>query len=209
MMFKDRSDAGKKLAELLLEYSSEETVVFALPRGGVAVAAEIAKAIDAPLDIIITKKIGHPSNPEYAVCALAEDGGPICNQSELERLGNQWLEDEKKKARDEILRRRKEYLGDTSRINVENKIAIIVDDGIATGLTMIASIEEMKRHNPKEIVVAIPVVPHLTALRLEGMVDRLVSIESTSNFLGALSAYYDDFTQVGDDEVKNILKEFY
>lgn len=207
MLFKNRTEAGQKLAELLSDYASQDVVVYALPRGGVVLGAEIARAINAPLDLIITRKIGHPSNPEYAVCALAEDGAPICNQSELERLGHHWLEEEKHKAREEIQRRRKEYLGDTTQKEIKGKTAIIVDDGIATGLTMIASIEEMKLHEPKEIVVAIPIVPYLTSLKLEGMVDKVVCVEATSDFLGAVGAYYEDFTQVEDEEVKRILKE--
>ena len=207
MLFKNRTEAGQKLAKLLSDYASEDVIVYALPRGGVVLGAEIARAINAPLDLIITRKIGHPSNPEYAVCALAEDGAPICNQSELERLGHQWLEEEKHKAREEIQRRREEYVGDPTQKDIKGKTAIIVDDGIATGLTMIASIEEMKLHEPKEIVVAIPIVPYLTSLKLEGMVDKVVCVEATREFLGAVGAYYEDFTQVDDDEVKRILKE--
>lgn len=207
MLFKNRTEAGQKLAELLSDYASEDVIVYALPRGGVILGAEIAKALHAPLDLIITRKIGHPSNPEYAVCALAEDGAPICNQSELERLGHPWLEEEKHKAREEIQRRREEYVGDPTQKDIKGKTAIIVDDGIATGLTMIASIEEMKLHEPKEIVVAIPIVPYLTSLKLEGMVDKVVCVEATRDFLGAVGAYYKDFTQVDDVEVKRILKE--
>lgn len=207
MLFKNRTEAGQKLAELLSDYASQDVIVYALPRGGVILGAEIAKALQAPLDLIITRKIGHPSNPEYAVCALAEDGAPICNQSELERLGHPWLEEEKHKAREEIQRRREEYVGGTTQLDIKGKTAIIVDDGIATGLTMIASIEEMKTHEPKEIVVAIPIVPYLTSLKLEGMVDKVVCVEATSDFLGAVGAYYEDFTQVDDEEVKRILKE--
>ena len=207
MLFKNRTEAGQKLAELLSDYASEDVIVYALPRGGVILGAEISKALHAPLDLIITRKIGHPSNPEYAVCALAEDGAPICNQSELERLGHHWLEEEKHKAREEIQRRREEYVGDPIQKDIKGKTAIIVDDGIATGLTMIASIEEMKLHEPKEIVVAIPIVPYLTSLKLEGMVDKVVCVEATREFLGAVGAYYEDFTQVDDDEVKRILKE--
>ena len=207
MIFKNRSEAGQKLAELLSDYASEDVIVYALPRGGVILGAEIARALNAPLDLIITRKIGHPSNPEYAVCALAEDGAPICNQSELERLGHPWLEEEKHKAREEIQRRREEYVGNPTQKDIKGKTAIIVDDGIATGLTMIASIEEMKLHEPKEIVVAIPIVPYLTSLKLEGMVDKVVCVEATRDFLGAVGAYYEDFTQVDDEEVKRILKE--
>lgn len=207
MLFKNRTEAGQKLAELLSDYASEDVIVYALPRGGVILGAEIAKTLHAPLDLIITRKIGHPSNPEYAVCALAEDGAPICNQSELERLGHPWLEEEKHKAREEIQRRREEYVGGTTQLDIKGKTAIIVDDGIATGLTMIASIEEMKLHEPKAIVVAIPIVPYLTSLKLEGMVDKVVCVEATREFLGAVGAYYEDFTQVDDDEVKRILKE--
>lgn len=207
MLFKDRSEAGKKLAELLLDYTSEDVVIYSLPRGGVVIGAEIAKVINAPLDIIISKKIGHPSNPDYAVCAIAEDGAPICNQSELERLGPHWLDEEKRKARQEIQRRREEYLGNAEQRKIKGKTAIIVDDGIATGLTMIASIEEMKLREPKEIVVAIPIVPYFTSLKLEGMVDKVVYIEASRDFLGAVGAYYEDFAQVDDVEVKRLLKE--
>ena len=207
ILFKNREEAGKRLAELLVDYRDQGAVIYSLPRGGVVIGAEIAKAIHAPLDIIVSKKIGHPSNPEYAVCAIAEDGAPVCNQSELERLGHHWLEEEKRKAREEIQRRREEYLGNAEQREIKGKIAIIVDDGIATGLTMVASIEEMKLHEPKEIVVAIPIVPYFTSLKLEGMVDKVVCVEATRDFLGAVGAYYEDFTQVEDEEVKRLLRE--
>ncbi|NTW72772.1 MAG: phosphoribosyl transferase, partial [Eubacteriaceae bacterium] len=176
MIFIDRQDAGRKLAGALEGYKGEEVIVYALPRGGVVLGVEIAKRLGVPLDLIIARKIGHPYNSEYAICAIAEEGPPVCNKSEADRVDPIWLKEEIELGRKEIRRRREKYLGGMIRKSVEGKTAIIVDDGIATGLTMFAAIDELKSRKPKKIVVAIPVTPYDTAQRLKQKVDELVSL---------------------------------
>lgn len=208
MRFRDRKDAGIKLAGKLEKFRDQDALVLALPRGGVVPAAEIAKVLGAPLDLIITKKIGHPLNDEYAICAISEDGDPVCNEAELSRVDPSWFENKVDRVRGEIKRRREKYLGKEKRRSLEDKTVIIVDDGIATGLTMMAAIKEAKARHPKRIVVAIPVVPEETAGRLEALVDELVAMDIDPNYLGAVGAYYDNFWQVEDSTVMAIMNEF-
>lgn len=206
MFFNDRKDAGVRLAGALAKYKGADIVVLALPRGGAVLGAEIAKRLDAPLDLVITKKVGHPTNPEYAICGVAEQGEPICNSFELSRVDPIWFSDELNRIRNEIARRREEYFGEMKEREVEGKTVIIVDDGIATGFTMMAAINEIKKRKPKRVVVAIPVTPYDTAQTLLSMADDLVSLEIDQNYLGAVGAYYRDFRQVEDSEVISLLK---
>jgi predicted phosphoribosyltransferase len=208
MLFKDRKDAGIKLAKALEKYKDEDVMVLALPRGGVVLGVEIANKLLAPLDIILTKKIGHPINSEYAICAITEDGDPICNSAEVKNVDSEWLIEEIQKVRSEIKRRKEMFQRGKILCAVEGKTVIIADDGIATGLTMIAAIEEIKKRKPKKLVVAIPVTPYDTAQKLRSMVDELVSLDVDVNYRGAVGAYYEDFRQVEDSEVISILKSF-
>ena len=207
MYFKDRRDAGRLLAQLLAKYKDEDVVVYALPRGGVVLAEEIANLLNAPLDLVLAHKIGHPHQPEYAIAAISESGNIIGNPQELQPLGDAWLETEKKLQMDEIKRKRLSYLKGKKEIPVKGKIAIIVDDGIATGLTMQAGIIELKDRHPKKIIAAVPVSPRITADMIRMMVDELVTviIPDDSKFLGSVGAYYDKFGQVEDSEVIEIL----
>lgn len=206
MRFRDRTDAGIRLANALAKYQGEDLIIYALPRGGVPLGVEIAKRLNAPLDLLITKKIGHPRNPEYAIGAITEDGDPVCNQEEVEWVDRQWLEEETARMRLEIKRRREKYFGEIVQRQVEGKTVIIVDDGIATGYTMFASINEIKKRKPSKIVVAIPVTPEDIANKLRAIVDDLVSVQIDPFYLGAVGAYYDDFSQVEDEEVIALLK---
>lgn len=204
--FRNRADAGKQLIELLAPYKKDDVLVYALPRGGVVVAAEIAKALEAPLDLLFAHKIGHPYHPEYAVAAVSESGHLI--ESSRELLDKRWLEQQKQIQLDEIKRKRTFYLKGKLDRPVEGKVAIIVDDGIATGLTMRVAIDELKGRHPQKIVVAIPVSPKSTAQLLRKSVDDVVGvIVDDDHFLGAVGAYYEDFRQVEDEEVISILKE--
>ncbi|MHC1718696.1 MAG: phosphoribosyltransferase [Acidaminococcaceae bacterium] len=206
MRFKNRSEAGVQLAVLLQKYADDNLVVYALPRGGVPLGVEIAKKLHAPFDLVITKKIGHPGNPEYALCAIAEEGEPICNQDDIGYIDNQWLQEEINRVRVEIKRRREKYFGEIAHPDIEGKTAIIVDDGIATGYTMLAAINEIKRRKPGKVVVAIPVTPEDTARELRKIIDDLVSVEIDPFYLGAVGAYYDDFSQLEDEEVICLIK---
>ena len=206
MRFRDRTDAGIRLANALAKYQGEDLIIYALPRGGVPLGVEIAKRLNAPLDLLITKKIGHPRNPEYAIGAITEDGDPVCNQEEVEWVDRQWFEEETARMRVEINRRREKYFGEIAQHPIEGKTVIIVDDGIATGYTMFASINEIKKRKPGKIVVAIPVTPEDIANKLRAIVDDLVSVQIDPFYLGAVGAYYDDFSQVEDEEVIALLK---
>jgi len=206
MLFQDRREADIKLAQALDKFREQDVIVLALPRGGVVLGAEIAKQLHAPLDLVLTKKIGHPLNPEYAICAMAEGGEPICNTSEVSMVDQEWFQNEIKRTQAELARRRSEYLVNAAPREVKGKIAIIVDDGIATGYTMMAALEELKRRGAKKVVVAIPVTPADTALHLKKMGAELISLKIDPYYLGAVGAYYLDFDQVSDSEVISLLK---
>ncbi len=210
MFFKDRQEAGKLLAQKLKKYKGKDVVVYALPRGGVVTAVEIAKYLDAPLDLIISRKIGHPYNPEYAIAAVAENGDLIGSKEELELVDKEWLRKEIEHQRLEAKRRREKYLAGRKEITAEGKIAILVDDGVATGLTMRAGIRELLHRRPKKIVVAVPVIPSTTAEIIKNEVGELVALEipSDNEFLGSVGAYYEDFSPVEDEEVITILKTY-
>lgn len=207
MLFRDRRDAGRQICQLLKKYQGQEAIVFALPRGGVVVADEIAHFLHAPLDLILAHKIGHPYYSEYAIAAMSEDGQLIGNMNEVLPLGKNWLDKERESQFAEFKRKRKLYLKDRPQLPLDNKIAIIVDDGIATGLTMQAGILELKRRHPKKIVVAVPVSPKDTADRLKPLVDDFVCPLIPSDFIGSVGAYFADFPQVEDEEVIEILQE--
>ena len=147
MRFKDRTDAGKKLAQALKKYQNQDGVVYALPRGGVVLGAIVARDLHMSLDLLIPRKIGHPLQPEYAICAVVENGEIVCNQQEVARVDPQWFRQEVEAERQEARRRRELYLGGRDPAPVAGKTAIIVDDGIATGLTMEVSISDARRRH--------------------------------------------------------------
>jgi len=207
MRFKDRSDAGKKLAENLEKYNSgEDTVVLALPRGGVPVAYEVAKYLNAPMDLVMTRKVGHPRNPEYAICAVSENGNRICNEVEASAVDDKWLREESKKQIEEAKRRRKLYVRD-SKEKIKGKTVILVDDGVATGLSLRLAIDEVKKQNPKKLIVAVPVSPRETAVDLRRKVDEFVADQIPKVYAGAVGAYYNEFNQVTDDEVIKLINK--
>jgi putative phosphoribosyl transferase len=206
MHFKDRVDAGRQLAQALSHYRNRQGIIYPLPRGGIVLGIEIARDLHMPLDLIIPRKIGHPYNPEYAICAVTEHGEPICNEHELARVDHAWFEEEVRNERQEARRRRELYLGDKKPLDVKDKTAILVDDGIATGLTMRAAIQDVKQRKPAHIVVAVPVSPTDTAEQLKQEVDEVIALDIPEFYLGAVGAYYDDFAQVTDAEVIELLQ---
>lgn len=206
-MFKDRTEAGEKLAEKLAEFKKKDAVVYALPRGGVVLGKIISDKLNLPLDLIVARKIGHPSNPEYAIAAVCENSVLVTEKEEVEKVDQKWLENEIQKEIKEAERRKDLYLGEKKSIPAKGKIAIIVDDGVATGLTLKAAIEEIKLQKPKKLIVAVPVMPNETYLDLlEKGVDEIICLEIPAVFAGAVGAYYESFLQVTDEEVVNILK---
>jgi putative phosphoribosyl transferase len=209
MPFRNRAEAGRKLAVALAGYKVKEPTILALPRGGVAVAAEVAAALDAPLDLILVRKVGVPFQPELAMGAIADGGGSIIvrNHDVIEHVGID--EAEFRTVCDaefaEIERRRERYLGDRERAKVAGRTVIVIDDGIATGATTRAALRAIRVRNPKRLVLAVPVAPSdsLTELRREA--DDMVCLEVDSVF-GAIGLYYRDFRQVSDEEVIEILR---
>jgi putative phosphoribosyl transferase len=208
MRFKDRVDAGAQLAQLLCKYKNKDVVVYGLPRGGVITAHTIAQYLNAPLDLIMVKKIGHPYSSEYALGAIAENGECIFNEADKGETDKQWLKDSIREAQRETKRRRQLYVGDRNRISAKNKTVILVDDGVATGLTMRVAIEAVKHQHPKQIIVAVPVCPKDFEYEVKKEGCELVALQSTDNFLGAVGAYYHYFPQVTDFEVIQIMKEY-
>lgn len=209
VLFKNRLDAGSQLALLLAKYKGKEVVVYAIPRGGIVVAKPIANFLNAPIDLILAHKIGHPYQPEFAIAAVSESGHMVGSNYDLNSVDEKWLEREKEKQMVEIRRKRANYLKEMKEISLKDKIAIIVDDGIATGLTMKVGILELRDHSPKKIVAAVPVAPRSTADALRSMVDDLVAVDIPEDyeFLGAVGAYYQEFEQVEDEAAMEVLKQ--
>ena len=204
MSFVDRTEAGRRLADALGGYDGKETVVLALPRGGVPVAAEVAARIGAPLDLLIVRKIGVPYQPELAMGAVVDGASPVVVRNEDVIRGADITQAEFDRVRDrelaEIERRRELYLAGRKPVEVAGRTVIVVDDGIATGATVRAAIRGLRRRKPAEIVLAVPVAPPDTVAMLENEADRVVCLEQPS-FFQAIGLHYRDFRQVSDEEV--------
>lgn len=211
MPLRDRSDAGRKLALALAAYRAQQPVVLALPRGGVPVAAEIAAALHAPLDLILVRKIGVPFQPELAMGAVVDGDPPLVVRNEgviqLADIDEADFNAVYERELEEIERRRERYLGDRQRAVVAGRTAIVVDDGIATGATTRAALRATRLRNPKQLILAVPVAPteSLAAMRAEA--DQVVCLEDYSDF-GAIGCYYSDFRQVSDEDVVQMLRRF-
>jgi putative phosphoribosyl transferase len=211
MSFKDRSDAGRKLAKALARYRDEQPVILALPRGGVPVAAEVAAALKAPLDLILVRKIGVPFQPELAMGAVVDGSTPLIVRNE-DVIGLARIDEAEFKAicdgeLAEIERRRQRYLGKRERVDVSGRTAIVIDDGVATGATTRAALRATRMRNPKRLVLAVPVAPTESLAELRSDADDVICLEDY-DFFGAIGAYYADFSQVADDEVIELLKRF-
>jgi len=211
MPFADRTDAGRKLAKALAQYKDQQPIVFALPRGGVPVAAEVAAALDAPLDLILVRKIGVPYQPELAMGAVVDGGKPIKVRNEdvirLAGIGEAEFQAVCDRELAEIERRRRHYLGDRPHPEVSGRVAILVDDGIATGATIRAALRATRMRNPKTLVLAVPVAPTSTLETLRGDADVIICLEDYEPF-GAIGHFYGDFRQVHDEEVIATLARF-
>lgn len=209
MHFRNRTDAGQRLAQTLQQkYAGVDGVIFPLPRGGVPLGIEIARTLRLPLDLIIPRKIGHPLSAEYAICAVSESGDLVCNERERARIDDQWLKSRVEEERLESKRRRKAYLAGRDSLPIKGKTAILVDDGIATGLTMRAAITDARQRHAQRIVVAVPVMPADTVKQLQQEVDDVVALSVDPHYLGAVGAYYDDFRQLSDEEVIAMMKQY-
>jgi predicted phosphoribosyltransferase len=211
MTFQDRSDAGRKLAKALSSYKGRNATILALPRGGVPVAAEVAAALNVPLDLILVRKIGVLAQPELAMGAVVDGAAPIVvrNEEVIELSGTTSDEFDAACASElvEIERRRKLYIGDRARAEITGQVVIVIDDGIATGATTRAALQAIRKRKPKELVLAVPVAPPDTIAKLRREVDALICLE-TPELFGAIGYFYRDFRQVSDQEVAEILKRF-
>ena len=204
MRFKNRTDAGNQLAQKLKINRPDQTIIVALPRGGVPLGLEISTIHHIPFDVVLAKKIVHPLQSEFAIGAIAEDGFPIIN--ETLNVDREWIEEDTNRVRLELKRRRKQYDKFLTQRPLSKKDVIIVDDGIATGMTMFAAIEAVKNQMPNRIIVAVPIIPKDTNRILESRVDEVIAIEVPSQFRGAVGAYYQDFAQVSDAEVEEMIR---
>jgi putative phosphoribosyl transferase len=211
MAFTDRSDAGRKLAQALLKYKEQRPVILALLRGGVPVAAEVAAALDAPLDLVLVRKIGVPMQPELAMGAVANGGAPIVvrNEEVIAMAGIDEAEFEAVRDRElaEIERRRRLYLGNRAPADVQGHVAIVIDDGVATGATTRAALRATRIRRPSKLVLAVPVAPTDTLVALREEADDVVCLEDHEAF-GAIGFYYSDFRQLSDQEVKDTVARF-
>jgi len=207
MLFRNREDAGKKLAAALAQYGGMDVVVLGIPRGGVVVANEVAKALGAPLDVVVTRKIGAPGEPEYALGAVTQDGEVIMDRQAAESLGagREYLDQEIAKKREEVKERTRKFRGDRPFPSVEGKVVVVVDDGIATGSSVGAAVMSLRKMKPKEIVVAVPVAPSDAVETLSDDGNKVVCLETPGPFF-SIGEFYGDFEQVDDDEVRKILE---
>lgn len=206
-MFANREEAGDLLALKLLDYEGKNCIVLAIPRGGVVVARRVAERLKVPLDLIIPRKIGAPQNPEFALGAVTLNGTVVMNPS-ANHLGipPDYIQGEVKRQKEEIKRRMKEYRGDKPLPSVSAKIVILIDDGIATGSTVLAAIATLEKQRAKKIILAVPVAPPDTVKRLRRRVDQLICLETPEPFY-AVGQFYQDFTQTTDGEVVEALKQ--
>lgn len=207
MPFRDREQAGRALAAAVRELAGGDVIVLAIPRGGVVVGSEVAKALGAPLDVIVTRKIGAPGEPEYALGAVTQTGEVILDEAAVEmlRVGRDYLDREAASQREEVKDRMRRFRGDRPLPSLKGKVVVIVDDGIATGNTVFAALRSVKTQGPKSVIVAVPVGPVETIARLAGEADRVVCLETPEPFF-AIGQFYSEFPQVEDDEVRRILE---
>lgn len=205
--FRNREDAGRRLAERLTGYRGESPVVLALPRGGVPVGYEISRSLGAPLDVFLSRKLGAPGREEFGIGAVAQGGVRVLNERAVEALEipEEYIERTAKEETEEIERRLRLLRGDRSEPEVGGRTAILVDDGLATGVTAQAAIEALRQREPRRLVLAVPVCAKQTAEMLRPEVDELACLETPSNLM-AISLWYKDFYQVQDEEVIELLE---
>ncbi len=209
MRFADRTDAGNRLADRLRRYADHPgLLVLALPRGGVPVAAEIAKKLRAPLDLFLVRKLGVPGREELALGAIASGGIRILNDEVVETLGLRpsVIDAVAEKEKRELARRERLYRGSRSPLSVAGRTVILVDDGLATGATMKAAVKALKLQSPERLIVAVPVGAPETCRNLEASVDELVCLWKPHPFQ-AVGEWYHDFSQTTDDDVINLLAQ--
>ena len=206
--FHNRSEAGRALARELSRYADRpDVVVLALPRGGAPIGFEIARALHAPLDVFLVRKLGAPQYEELAMGAIASGGTRVLNESVVDqlRITAEEIEEVSQRERRELERREQAFRNGRALIPVSDRICILVDDGLATGSTMRAAVMALKKQNPKRIVVAVPVASADTCAEFEPLVDEIVCLYTPEPFM-AVGRWYDDFAQLTDEQVRDYLE---
>lgn len=209
MIFKNPQEAGQQLAEKLTTYkNNNQAIVLGLPRGGVVVAYEVAKILNLPLDIIVTRKIGAPGNEEFAIGSISEEGRGVFDEETIsaQMITREYIDSQVKKEKEEIKRRLEKYREGREPLDLKNKIAIIVDDGIATGSTVRAAIMSAREKGSQSIIVATPVVARDALKKIAQEVDEVIYLQAPILFY-AVGQFYKDFTQTEDEIVINLLKK--
>lgn len=208
VFFKDRQEGGQELIPKLEKYrNNNDTIVLGLPRGGVVTAFEISSALNLPLDIIVPRKISAPGAPELAIGAITEDGELILNESTKEyKIDPEYLKSAIQTQKKEARRRIKAYRGNRPPLSLKNKIAIIVDDGVATGATIRAAIKSARKSQAKKVIVAVPVISQESFRIIKNEVDEIIFLDAPL-FFGAVGAFYKKFSQTEDQEVIELLKK--
>ena len=206
--FRDRTEAGRELAAALEHLRGEDVVVLGVPRGGVTVAAEVAEALEAPLDVLMAHKLGAPFQQELAIGAVVSGvPEPLIDREAIEALmiPEAYLEHEAKRQQEELERRVRLFRGDLPPRDLKGKTVVLIDDGIATGYTIRAALEGLRRSGARRLIVAVPVAPEETVEWLQALADEVVALQMPAPFY-AVGAWYEDFGQVEDEEVIALLK---
>lgn len=204
-MFKDRIDAGIQLANKLLPFKDDEVVVLAIPRGGLPLGAIVAKTLQAPLDVALSKKIGHPYNREYAIGAVSMDQIVL---NDVAGVHERYVQEETSRIREILKKRHLQYYKSRKPQDLKDKVVIIIDDGIATGNTIRVTAEMVNAQNPKKVIVAIPVAPGsaIKSLEASSHIDQVICLQTPYDFM-AVGQFYEVFDQVADDEAIKLLQE--
>jgi predicted phosphoribosyltransferase len=208
LLFYDRTDAGRRLAKLLKRRIQGPCIVLAIPRGGVVVGYEVAKELGCPLDVVISRKVGAPAQPELAVGAVAEDGVVFVDEeiAGLVGVSRDYVERRAREELREVRRRAEEYRGGREMPDLSGKTVILVDDGLATGLTMLAAVHMARNKGAEKVVVAVPVSPPETVAKLRCHADEVTCLETPTNFY-AIGQFYERFDQLTDEETNSILRK--
>ena len=210
MPFRDREEAGRRLAQALQVYRSQTPIIMALPCGGVPVATEVARALRAPLDLVLARKVGVPHHSDLAMGAVADGVEPVVvrNQNVIAAAGvsEDAFASACQQELAQIERQRCRFVGHRRRPELRGRVVILVDDGIATGATTRAALRSIRKQRPAELILAVPVAPTIPLKDLRGEADTIICLENYENF-GVVGFYYSDFRQVGDEEVRQIFAE--